>query len=78
MLLMVYYSTFLNSLLSKATLDRLSKMNITCSNRCSLNKMDDLGANYDREQKAEQTVITDENLKLAYVLQKLDKFHCKP
>ena len=33
---------------------------------------------YDKEQKAQQTPITDENLKLAYVLQKLNKFQSKP
>lgn len=68
MLLMVYYSIFLNFFLLKVIFDRLSKMNIICFNWCVFNKMDDFGVNYDREQKVEQMVIIDENLKLVYVL----------
>ena len=57
---------------SKTTLDRLGKMNVTCSNRCALNKMDDLGTDYDKEQKEVQKAITDENLKIEW-LQKLEE-----
>ena len=46
----------------KGTLDRLSKLKITCSNRCALAKLDVLGEAFDQPLQAAKERISSENL----------------
>ena len=47
----------------KGTLDRLSKLKVTCSNKCVLSKLDSLGESFDNPLNAAKERISRENLK---------------
>ena len=54
---------------SKATLDRFSKMRLTCSNQCALSKLDTLGEEYNLELQTVKERISKEN----YGIRKLEE-----
>ena len=49
---------------SKATLNRLATLKVTCTNRCALSKLDVLAAKHDQPLKDAKETITAENSKL--------------
>ena len=49
---------------SKATLNRLANLKVTCTNRCALSKLDVLAAKHDQPLKDAKETITAENSKL--------------
>ena len=49
---------------SKANLNRLANLKVTCTNRCALSKLDVLAANHDQPLKDAKEAITAENSKL--------------
>lgn len=49
---------------SQATITRLSKLKITCSNTCALNKLDVFSMDHDSPLKAAKQRISEENVKL--------------
>ena len=56
----------------KATLNRMSKLKVTCTNACALKKLDVLGENHDSPLKAVKERVTQENVKLKQLVQEAD------
>ena len=56
----------------KATLNRLSKLKVTCTNACALKKLDVLAENHDSPLKAVKERVTQENAKLKQLKQEAD------
>ena len=56
----------------KATLNRLSKLKVTCTNACTLKKLDVLAENHDSPLKAVKERVTQENVKLKQLKQEAD------